>query len=218
MENNPNYLTSYELLETKLQNVRSEARLHQFKLADYAEKYAATGLKTLILLNAGALSLIPTFIKSFNLSNIDGSILFYGMFSFILSITTTLLSYLTSYLSNYFGALREMELAHVQQYRTANIHYTQLKIEPLPDWDVKIDKANQEANILNIKLGWCAYIGVFMSVCAISLFLFGAFLSIRSLKDPVFSINPSDKIKNGSEMLLLKEEAPKKLEQLNKNK
>lgn len=52
-------------LEEKWKAVRDEGRLHQFEQATMAEKFAHAAIKAILVLSAGALALIPTFIDMF---------------------------------------------------------------------------------------------------------------------------------------------------------
>lgn len=172
---------SNRLLEDKRLNSRNENRLHQFKQADMALDYAKTVLRTIVLLNAGALSLIPTFISSFKLDGINSHYLGVSMVCYTASIVAILFVYVFAYLSNSLGAQASIKAADLNYWVLGINHHSERQMEVSADWK-KAEKVNRASYSRYNK--WTViteYVAIVFSTLAIFLFFAGALHSIRAL-------------------------------------
>jgi hypothetical protein len=95
---NEDIISSNRLLDEKRRDMRAEIKAYRLRALDTSTYYANAGLRTLVVLNTGALGLVPTFIKSFNIIGYSKTGLFISMFFFVLSICALLRAYLSAYL------------------------------------------------------------------------------------------------------------------------
>ncbi|MBL0319204.1 MAG: hypothetical protein IPP74_07940 [Alphaproteobacteria bacterium] len=174
-------IESNKLLEEKQQNQRNEIRLHQFKLVDLANNYASTGLRTIVILNAGALSLIPTFITAFRISKINPDMLGAGMVFFVFSILSVLSVYLFGYLSSSFVARSCIEESNCR-YWTLNIcHFIERQRAVPQDWSAKEQYHRKKVN------RWVSYanvlevVAIILTLSALFFFFLGTIYSIKAL-------------------------------------
>lgn len=169
------------LLEEKWKAVRDEGRLHQFEQATMAEKFAHAAIKAVLVLSAGALALIPTFIAHFDLKTINWAYLYIAMVSFIASIASALLVQLFAYLSCSAGAYATLKSTEAETYTTGIRHYREYAIELPTEWEGLESTAKSESEKLDKwgTLHECIAIG--LGILSILGFTVGATVAVLAL-------------------------------------
>ena len=173
-------IESNRLLEEKRKNSRHEQRLHQFKQADWANGYANVALRTIIVLNAGALSLMPAYISAFELSKIDPNTLRAGMVFFAYSILAALTVYLLGYMSSSFGARASIQQADCEYWILGINHVYEREQKAPKEWH---DNEQRYRALMGKWQRWADRIEILAIIAAIvsmSCFFLGAMKSIQA--------------------------------------
>jgi len=168
------YLAYNKVLEEKRLNSRNELRLHQFKQADEASSYATAALRAIFLLNAGALALIPTFISSFALTNINSDHLESAMMLFIYGLVVGLFIYILAYLSASFGARASLAQAECEHWLIGINVNSDYNLEVPTQWREDYTKFLKQFRFFLKLCDWLEGFAIALSISAVILFLCGA--------------------------------------------
>lgn len=170
-------------LEERLRDLRDENRIHQMKYFDMATSYASVALKTCVMLNAGALALIPTFIEVFDLArkDIDISALSSGMKAFVTSLLFTLLTYVSAYLSCSLGARGIIHHTTKDSFEIAGHEHYLKEGQDLPQaYKEAIDQANTGIRKSEF---WCEFtevISIVFALASIGYFFLGSLKAVSA--------------------------------------
>lgn len=140
----------------ELRQIRDEYRIHQLKQIELGHNFALLTVKSLILINAGAITLFPTFIKNINFLEIDHSYFIRTLFLFSISLITALITALLAYGANSYGAEEERLKSQIAQNA-----YLENKDQKHKE-DVKIQSEN--ARQYGDKFEWYSYAAISSSL------------------------------------------------------
>jgi ABC-type Fe3+-siderophore transport system permease subunit len=168
-------------LEAQRRDRRDELRLHQFEASKNANAFMTVGFKTIMLLNTGALTIIPTFIKSFNVQNIDFRYLHWGVILFVFSMCTMLFAYLFAYRSNADFALSTLLLAGSEHHKLGIEHNQEKGLEIPAEWTTEKDRRYNQYLFLETRSIQLSVWANFSYIISILIFAFAAIASIESL-------------------------------------